>query len=92
MADLPSDSIHACAQCQGQFTIIRQEKVFYEKKDLPWPTMCPDCRQKRRLSLKNGRKLYKRPCAQCQAEMITTYPPDTAYRILCEQCFWKYVG
>jgi len=29
---------------------------------IPSPTLCPDCRAKRRMSFRNERKLYKRKC------------------------------
>jgi hypothetical protein len=32
------------------------------KYAIPSPTFCPDCRQQRRLSFRNERKLYKRKC------------------------------
>ncbi|MBU0627024.1 hypothetical protein KKG31_00015 [Patescibacteria group bacterium] len=29
---------------------------------IPAPTLCPDCRQQRRISFRNERSLYKRKC------------------------------
>jgi len=34
-----------------------REFIVYE---IPTPTLCPECRQQRRLSFRNERKLYKR--------------------------------
>jgi hypothetical protein len=33
-----------------------------KKFSIPTPTLCPDCRQQRRLSFRNLRNLYKRKC------------------------------
>jgi hypothetical protein len=33
-----------------------------KKFQIPTPNFCPDCRQQRRLSFRNERKLYKRKC------------------------------
>jgi hypothetical protein len=33
-----------------------------KKFPIPTPTLCPECRQQRRLSFRNERKLYKRKC------------------------------
>lgn len=90
--DLKTASKKSCATCKKEFLIIPQEKEFYKKKDLPWPDNCPECRQKRRLSLRNERKLYKRKCDKCQKDIISTYPPDSKYIIYCQECFWKNIG
>ncbi len=88
---MPNDT-KACAQCTKQFLIIEQEQEFYKKKGLPWPVSCPECRQKRRLSLRNERKLYKRACDKCSKSMITTYRDDSPYTVYCQECFWKHIG
>lgn len=86
------NKISKCKACGKDFLIIEQEQKFYKKKDLPLPDNCPDCRQKRRLSLRNERKLYKRKCDKCQKEMISTYAPDSKYIVYCQECFWKHLG
>ncbi|PIP66653.1 hypothetical protein COW94_00635 [Candidatus Peregrinibacteria bacterium CG22_combo_CG10-13_8_21_14_all_44_10] len=86
------DETKTCEQCTKPFLIIQQEQDFYKKKDLPWPANCPECRQKRRLSLRNERKLYKRDCDSCKKSMITTYRPDSPYIVYCQECFWKHIG
>jgi len=86
------EEIRTCESCSKNFLIIPQEQVFYKKKDLPWPTNCPECRQKRRLSLRNERKLYKRKCDKCQKDIISTYAPDSKYIVYCQECFWQNIG
>lgn len=86
-----TNSVQICSQCNKQFLIIDKEQEFYKKKDLPWPNNCPECRQKRRLSLRNERKLYKRKCDKCGQDMITTYRPDSPYIIYCQECFWRHI-
>lgn len=86
------DTISKCGACTRDFMIIDQESRFYQKKQLPLPANCPDCRQKRRLSLRNERKLYKRTCDQCKKEIISTYSQDSKYIVYCQECFWKHIG
>lgn len=86
------DEKQTCKQCSKDFLIIVQEQKFYKKKDLPWPENCPECRQKRRLSLRNERKLYKRTCDKCKKEIISTYPADSKYIVYCQECFWQHIG
>lgn len=81
-----------CTKCSKNFLIIAQEQEFYLKKDLPWPDYCPECRQIRRLSLRNERKLYRRKCDKCQKEIISTYSPESKYVIYCQECFWEHLG
>ena len=78
--------------CGKAFYIIDQEQAFYKKKDLPEPEVCPECRQKERLLLRNERNLHKRPCDKCGAEIISTYPAETPYTIYCQDCYWKWIG
>ena len=76
-----------CKECGKEFSIIKQEEVFYEKKKLPLPVKCLDCRRKRREDLRNERKLYDRKCDKCGAELQSSYPTDSPYRVYCEKCY-----
>ena len=60
-----------CKQCNTSFDITDRDLEFYdkvspkigsEKFQIPAPSLCPDCRQQRRLVFRNERKLYKRKC------------------------------
>ncbi len=83
---------HHCKECAKEFLIIPQEQSFYTKKGLPGPEKCPECRQKRRLSLRNDRKLFKRKCDKCSKEIVSTYRPDSPYKVYCQECYWEYLG
>lgn len=80
-----------CQKCKKEFNIIPQEKIFYEKKGLPIPSFCHECRRNRRRSLRNERKLYKRECGKCGVKLMSTYPLDSPYMIYCEECYLKTV-
>ncbi|MDD5770427.1 MAG: hypothetical protein PHE25_05655 [Candidatus Gracilibacteria bacterium] len=54
---------------------------------IPTPTLCPECRQQRRLSFRNERKLYKRKCDATGKEIISIYSPDKPYKVY-EQSYW----
>ena len=83
------ENIKKCEKCGKDFLIIAQEAVFYKKKNLPEPGSCPNCRRDARLKFKNPRNLYKSGCAKCHEPIITTYPPETPYKIYCQDCYWK---
>ncbi|USN57481.1 MAG: hypothetical protein H6766_03440 [Candidatus Peribacteria bacterium] len=48
---------------------------------IPTPTLCPDCRQCRRLAFRNERKLYRRKCDASQKDIISIYSPDKPYKV-----------
>ncbi|KKW37241.1 hypothetical protein A2454_01600 [Candidatus Peribacteria bacterium RIFOXYC2_FULL_55_14] len=78
--------------CKKEFLIIAQEISFYEEKGLPMPDLCPACRHRQRMALRNERRLYKRTCAKCNKDMLSTYPEDAPYTIYCQKCFWEHIG
>lgn len=81
-----------CGDCGKDFKVIEQEAVFYKRKGLPNPEMCPSCRRKRRLSLRNERNLFKRKCDKCGEGIVSTYREDSPYKVYCQKCFWEYLG
>ncbi|MBU0648288.1 hypothetical protein KJ855_03865 [Patescibacteria group bacterium] len=60
-----------CFQYSTQFQIPDSDLEFLDKISLtfnnkkypiPAPTLCPQCRQRRRLAMRNKRVLYERQC------------------------------
>lgn len=86
------NQVKNCTNCQKDFRIIVQEQQFYQKKNLPLPEHCPECRQKERLLLRNERKLHQRTCDKCKKTIIATYPADSPYVIYCQECFWEMLA
>ena len=88
----------ACTQCSSAFEVTSDDLAFYEnispvfngKKELiPPPTLCPDCRQQRRLAFRNERCLYHRKCDLTGRQMITMYSPDKPYKIYDQESWWS---
>ena len=81
-------------KCKGSgvFRILPQELEFYRKMNLPLPRLCPDCRHYERIKQRNPLKLYKRKCAKCGKEILTTYSPDRPEIVYCEKCYLEEVG
>ena len=61
----------SCKKYTSDFSVTDKDLEFYKKIspsfngevfDIPSPTFCPECRQKRRLNFRNERNLYKRKC------------------------------
>jgi hypothetical protein len=88
----------SCTQCAQQFTVTSEDLAFYDKVSpviagkkyqIPAPTLCPECRQQRRLAFRNERKLYHRKCDLCRKEIISTFSPDKSQIVYCPKCFWS---
>lgn len=87
-----------CKQCQTVFTITDEDEVFYEKISptfggkkylISTPTLCPDCRQQRRLAFRNERHLYHRKCDITGKQIISLYSPDKPYKIYEQNEWWS---
>ena len=80
-----------CTNCQKQFLVIDQEQSFLQKKGLPMPTMCPSCRQLRRLNLRGGRQLFKTKCQKCGKDIVVSYDPAKQQQpIYCKEDYEKF--
>jgi hypothetical protein len=87
-----------CRHCKENFDITDKDLEFYEKVSpsfwgkkylIPTPTLCPDCRQQRRLAFRNERSLYKRKCNFSGKDIISIYSPDKPYKIYHQDIWWS---
>jgi hypothetical protein len=76
-----------CAITSKEFSITQGDLDFYakisptfagQKFQIPTPTLCPEERQRRRLSFRNERNLYRRTCDASGKQIISIYKPDPA--------------
>ena len=88
-----SDILKQTLICQSSgkpYKIIAQELDFYRRFKIPIPRKAFLARFQDRMKRRNPRVLRKTACAQCQAEIHTTYPKDE--NILCAQCYRKVIS
>ncbi|EKD44681.1 MAG: hypothetical protein ACD_71C00045G0002 [uncultured bacterium (gcode 4)] len=87
-----------CTHCGASFEITDKDLEFYEKVSpvfdgvkysIPTPTFCPECRQQRRLSFRNERKLYKRSCDATWKNIISVFSPDKKYPVYSSDEWWS---
>ena len=87
-----------CKKCSQNFEITNNDLEFYkrvsptigtEKYSIPSPTLCPDCRQQRRLSFRNERNLFRRKCDATWENIIWMYSPDKNYKIYNKDFWWS---
>jgi len=94
ITDIPDDILHWAIQCEATnrpFRIVKHELEFYRKMGLPVPHLHPDERHRRRMTLRNPWRLWKRPCMKCGKEMQTSYAPERPEIVYCEECYLKEV-
>jgi hypothetical protein len=87
-----------CRQCQATFEVTQNDLTFYDaisptfagtKYAIPPPSLCPDCRQQRRLAWRNERNLYSRSCSLCGKHMVSVYPQTVPFPVYCVPCWWS---
>jgi hypothetical protein len=91
-----SDPIVEWETCKvsGQpFPIYQSDLDFYEKISptfngkkypIPTPTLCPEERQRKRLTFRNERTLYKSISALSGKPLISLYSPDKPYKVYAQ--------
>ncbi len=76
--------------CGQSFEITEKDLAFYEKISpqflgekqlIPPPTLCPDCRNQRRMSWRNDRTFYRRTCDLSGEQFISIYPAETPFPV-----------
>jgi len=77
-----------CSVSGKKFEITDDDLKFYEKMDVPPPTLCPQERQRRRLAWRNPRTLYKRKCDATGENIISIYSPDKPFPVYAPASWW----
>lgn len=91
VSDEICEQILTCEQTGKLYKIIPQELAFYRKMHLPIPRECPNERHRRRLSMRNPRKLWTRECAKCRKTIATSFAPDRPEIVYCDDCYLSTV-
>ncbi len=96
----PGENIIETKKCRfsgKDFFITNKDLEFYEKISpvfagqkylIPSPTLCPDERQRRRLTFRNERKLYHRKCDKTGNQIVSIYSPDKPYIVYDQKVWW----
>ncbi|MBU0732231.1 hypothetical protein KKC88_05110 [Patescibacteria group bacterium] len=78
------DNLTKCKECGKNIQVIKQEKEFLEKNNLPKPELCPDCRHKARQAKRTPPEIFKRKCVNCHKMTLTSAKTGDIY---CDKCF-----
>jgi hypothetical protein len=77
-----------CQNCKKEFVIDSEDFNFYEKIQVVPPKICSVCRAQLRLSFRNERTFYKRPCDKCKKDRVSMYSPNKPYSVWCYDCWF----
>ncbi|MDD4628796.1 MAG: hypothetical protein PHE68_05385 [Candidatus Peribacteraceae bacterium] len=92
--DIPDDVLNWAIECEvtkKPFKLTAQELKFYRRLSLPVPRRSWQQRHEDRLHERNPRHLWTRDCMKCGKKMETTYAPERAETVYCEECYLKEV-
>ena len=82
---------NAAADQAKPFKLTAAEQAFYKQMNLPEPSEHPELRHRRRIAMRNPRKLWPRQCARCNTHIMSTYKVERPEVVLCEACYLKEV-
>ena len=84
--------------CKQTFEVTDGDLAFYDeispvfggqKFSIPPPTLCPQCRLQRRMQFRNERHLYKRTSDLSGKPIVSTFAPDSPYKVFDQQEWWS---
>jgi len=78
-----------CRKCSSEYRVFATDDVFYQKIGVPRPSLCPDCRQQRRLGHRNERNLYRRKCDLTDKDIISMYSPENPHKVYDQNAWWE---
>ena len=92
-----------CRSCTAAFEVSEAQLTFLARVGpksgdaptgtatvaIPAPSLCPDCRLMRRMSWRNERQLFSRPCSATGESLISMFPPNTPFPVLKNSVWWS---
>lgn len=91
VGDQITKEVLACESCKKNYRIIKPELTFYQKMNLPIPRICYECRNKKRLAMRQGHEIFKDKCMKCGQAMPTIYAPGHSATVYCQKCYLEEV-
>lgn len=76
-----------CESCSRGYKIVLGELNILKKLNMPLPSKCPKCREKRRFDNTNKPFLRETKCDKCKKEIRTAHTQESGKIIYCEKCY-----
>ncbi len=71
-----------CPVSGRSFTVREADLEFYQKFDVPTPTLHPDERARRRMAWSNQLEFYRTTCCHSGKPILSHYPPEFAHPVM----------
>ena len=85
---MTQQSLRICNQnSKHQFVVTTKDIEFYERMGVLPPTLCPNCRQQRRLAWRGERNFYVRSCDLCGKRLISIFSDSCGFKVFCKECW-----
>jgi hypothetical protein len=68
--------VRTCRHSGVAFSVAEEDSEYYQKFDVPPPSLCPEERARQRMAFANQRTLFHRSCAGSGKKMLSNYPPE----------------
>ncbi|MFH0770298.1 MAG: hypothetical protein V1926_02875 [Candidatus Peregrinibacteria bacterium] len=79
--EVASEDLAFCEKVSPVFPSTALGAGNGKKESIPPPTLCPECRQQRRLAWRNERRFYQSKCALTGKQMISIYAPEKGFTV-----------
>lgn len=89
------DQTLVCRDCGKEFVWTAAEQEFYQQKGFEnAPVRCPDCRAKKKASMRGGdrggaRQSFTITCSNCGKQDTVPFQPKGDRPVFCRDCFSK---
>ncbi|MCX6808022.1 MAG: hypothetical protein NTZ80_04510 [Patescibacteria group bacterium] len=86
-----------CVKCSNQFDVIEDDLSFCDrispvfngkKYQIPFSTLCPACRQQRKMAFRNEHNLYARKCDLTGKKIISIYNDSSKFTVYDQKIWW----
>lgn len=87
-----------CSLCRAPYEVSDADLAFYEAVSprigdkalkIPAPTLCPQCRNQRRMAWRNDRTFHRRKSSKSGQEMLSLYPEGTPFPVFHSDEWWS---
>ena len=75
-----------CRITRKEFEITDEDLAFYQKINVPPPTLCPEERERRRWSWRD-KDFFIKKCDKCNERVMSWFSPDLPVITYCETCY-----
>lgn len=77
-----------CIASGREFRIEESEIELYHALEAPLPLSCPQSRLQQRMSFRNFRNLFSRPCSATGERVLSMYPADVPFPVYKSEIWW----